>query len=67
MGGDLITNGQLVIVANNGGDGPCSLSVILDQLEGDEVYISRPRWVADDTEYDDSTTSFSGFLIRPEA
>ena len=67
MGGDLMKRGQLVIVTNNGGDGSCSLSVILDLEEGDQVYLRKPGWVSHHDEYDDLTTSFSGFLIHPEA
>ena len=43
------------------------LSAILDLKENDQVYLTRPAWVSDSTEYDKFFTSFSGFLIRVDA
>ena len=67
IGADLVKNGQYMGVANNGEEGTGSLSVILDLEEGDEVYLTRPCWVPNNSEYDQHVTSFSGFLIRPKA
>ena len=56
-------NGRYMGVANNGGDGTGSLSVILDLEEGDEVYLIRPHWVPNQAEYDPYVTTFSGIFI----
>ena len=67
MGANLEKNGHIIVVANNGGDGAGSLNLILDLEVGDEVYLTRPHWVDDNSEYDPYITSFSGFLILPKA
>ena len=51
MGGDLRKNRQLIIVGDNGGHGTGSLAAILDLKKGEEVYLQKPNWVEDDTEY----------------
>ena len=56
-------NNGTVVSANNGKDGTASFSVILDLVEGDEVYLERPHWVDDDAEYS-YVSSFSGFLLH---
>ena len=64
IGANLVKNGMFIIGANNGGDGPASLSAILDLKDGDQVYLEKPVFVADDAAYDHYFTSFSGALLR---
>ena len=56
-------NEAQIIAATNGGAGTGSFSVILDLVEGDEVYLERPHWVDNDAEYS-HVSSFSGVLLH---
>ena len=68
IGADLrVNSGRAVIATRNAGSGTTSFSAILDLKENEEVYLTRPEWVSDYTEYDKYFTSFSGFLIRLDA
>ena len=60
IGAYLIKNQELIIIANNGGGGPGSLSVVLDLKQGDQVYLQNAVWVANVAAYDNFITSFSG-------
>ena len=68
IGADLrVNSGGAVIATRNAGSGTTSLSAILDLKENEKVYLTRPEWVSDYTEYDKYFTSFSGFFIRVDA
>ena len=62
---DLMKNEEHIIIANNGGGGPGSLSVVLDLKEGEKVYLKKTHWVLNGAVYDKYITSFSGVLVHP--
>ena len=64
VGAGLYRNDEWILAAKNGEDGAASLSAILDLKERDEVYLRRPAWVSDSTNYDKFYTNFSGFVMR---
>ena len=66
IGAYLKRNTGSVISANNGGSRTASFSIILDLVEGDEVYLERPPWVGDNAEFS-HVSSFSGALLHPDA
>ena len=67
IGADLAKNGAFITANSNGGSGATSLSAVLDLVVGDDVYLYRPHWVANNAQYNKYCSSFSGVLLCTDA